>query len=340
MCILDDYRLEHCLSIDSIKHSVDDYSIYSHYVGEELELGRVYSSPLRNVDEHPSFSLFETETGDILFKDHGTGVKGNVFRFVQYLMSEDKDNLISFRDVLSQINLDFDLGLDGTPKTFKPNAKIVAKRIRKEIPKIEIVSKHYSKRFLDYFLRYGITQKTLQQYGVFDVSALKYRYKLRTSVHYPKDLCIAYRIGKYYKIYRPFADRSDKFRSDLPRNYVEGFLQLKGVPPYVIITKSLKDVIFLREHLGIDAVAGKSENTMIPDFLMQKLFDTYDKVFIWLDRDSGGKAATENYLLRYPELTPVNFPDWIKEKDITDRYIAVKEQVVDEIRQLLNVKLK
>jgi len=324
MCPLDEL-LDSLLSVDSVKKYVDDYSIYTHYIGKELELGRVYSSPLRTSDKHPSFSIFETKSGDIIFKDHGTGLKGNVFKFLRYILSENKNSLIPFKDVLNQINLDFDLGLEGTPKTFKPRAKILAYIPKKERPKIETTSKKYSKEFLTYFDgRYGISKKTLQTYNVFDVRYVKYVYSYGTKIFTPQTLCISYRIGKYHKIYMPFNFKEDRFRTDFLPNYVEGFLQLQYKKPFVIITKAMKEVMFLREHFNVDSIAGKSENTMIPDFLMQKLFRYYKYVLIWLDRDQGGVKATEAYLSKYPELIPVNYTEYINDKDITDRYFTLK----------------
>ena len=248
MCLLDEYIKENCLSVESVKKYVDDYSIFTHYIGKELELGRVYSSPLRDSDEHPSFSLFEANGGSIIFKDHGTNIKGNVFTFLQYLFSENKNNLINFKDVLHQINSDFDLGLNGTPKTFKPKAKVIAKHIKKERPKIEIVSKEYYNQILDYFSIYDITSKTLQLYNTKNVRYIYYEYKVGKTIVYPKTLCIAYKIGKYYKLYMPFESKKNKFRTDFPTNYVEGFQQLKYKKPFVLITKAMKE----RENLQAD----------------------------------------------------------------------------------------
>ena len=97
------------LSRKSILHSIDDYSIYSHYIGEELELRTKYSSPLRHGDVDPSFSLYYSKYFDdvIMFKDSALNKSGSVFDFLMEFLQ------IPIRDVLLQINSDFGLGLDG-----------------------------------------------------------------------------------------------------------------------------------------------------------------------------------------------------------------------------------
>jgi len=336
MCLLEDYLIENSLSVESIHKYVDDYSIFSFYIGKELEINKIYSSPLRDSDEHPSFALYEARDGSIMFKDHGRNLKGGVLKFVRHLLSEDWDNLIPFQDVLHQINIDFDIGLAGTPKTFKPRAKIIKSYSKKPKTKIEIVSKRYNSSFLDYFTgKYDITSDILKMYNVYNVAMAKFNLFLV----YQKTLCIAYKIGKYYKLCMPFNPKGERFRTDFPPNYVEGFLQLKYKLPFVIITKAMKEVMFFRKHFDWDSVAGKSENTMIPDFIMKKLFIRYKCVFIWLDRDQGGIEATKAYLDKYPGLISINYPTSIKEKDVTDRYFYMKtlNKEKESLKEIENV---
>ena len=106
----------------------------------------------------------------------------------------------------------------------------------------------------------------------------------------------------------------------------------------------MKEVKFFRQHFDWDSVAGKSENTMIPDFLMKKLFSNYKYVFIWLDRDKGGKDATESYLQKYPQLISINYEIDFEQKDPTDRYSYLKslgkeDQALEEIKLIINKAL-
>lgn len=319
--ILDELIKENALTVDNIRELVDDYSIYSYYIGQELELKTKYSSPLRDGDNDPSFSLFESygnlPEGYILFKDHASIGSGDVFKFVQILFG------INFVQALQQINSDFDLGLGGIEEksTYKP-------RILKKVPvvrenkRIRIKSKPYSKVFLDYwYKKYGVTESTLKMYEVFDVQYVIYEGKETKTCHTPKELLMAYMIGGFYKLYAPFACKSDKFRNNFPPNYIEGYIQIDWTrSDFVVITKAMKECIFFRQHWNIQAVAGKSENTMIPDFIIYKLLDHFDRVYLWLDPDEAGVAASNKYKEKYPGLIECTMPSTVVEKDPTDFY--------------------
>ena len=64
------------MSLRDLLDKVDDYTIYSYYLGP-FKPGKLMNSPLRSDDKMPSFAIFATKDGALLFKDHGTGVSGN-----------------------------------------------------------------------------------------------------------------------------------------------------------------------------------------------------------------------------------------------------------------------
>lgn len=349
MCVVDEL-IKESLSPENILQYIDDYSIYSHYIGEELEVGARYSSPLREGDDTPSFALFygrATRKHKIYFKDHATTYKGDVFDYVRIIMSKGKPELVSFTQVLKQIDSDFQLGLyteEGNLTHLSP-LKLPYKPKVKEKYSIKVSSqKQPSLKFIDYWQeKYDISLDTLKYYNVTEAAALHYISK--TDSHkfciYPKTLCISYQIGGCYKLYFPFETKRKKFQNDLPDNWVEGFLQLKYVNDFVIITKAMKEVIFFRQHFDWDTIAGKSENTMIPKHIMDRLFKSYKKVYIWLDRDEAGIKAQAKYIEKYPNLIPVQYPSYVEQKDPTDRYEVLKrmnmsQQALNEINNLIN----
>jgi hypothetical protein len=132
MCIVDDLSQDG-LSTENILKYIDDYSIYSHYIGKELELNTRYSSPLREGDDNPSFSLFSSKKDNrIYFKDHATSWKGDVFQFVKILMGLGKPDSIPFNKVLQQIDNDFNLGL--YIETTNDEIKLKPKKLLSDIP--------------------------------------------------------------------------------------------------------------------------------------------------------------------------------------------------------------
>lgn len=313
---------EHRLDIPNIQELIDDYSIYSFYIGAELELHTLYSSPLRLGDDSPSFNLFISKYKKdlIMFKDLGTGQYGGVFKFVMSFLGLD------LRATLQQINSDFELGLDGKVKgDFK--AKIVksVKLVRHETT-IRITSREYSKKFFTYWAQYDISLGVLKRYFTKEVSVIHYENSDYKVTIVPKSLTMSYEIAGKYKLYAPTGERKYKFRNNFGIGFVEGLLQFGFKKDFALITKAMKEVMFFREHLDIDACAGTSENTMISEHVMNThLKGKFKRVYIMLDSDAPGIKAQQKYLDLYPWLIPLTVPDLYNQKDITDIYTEAKK---------------
>jgi hypothetical protein len=327
------------LSKTSILNSIDDYSIYSYYIGEELELRTKYSSPLRHGDVDPSFSLFYSKYKDdvILFKDSALNKFGSVFDFLEEFLK------ISTREVLLQINSDFGLGLDGDDVgEFKPHL-VKSKPIKKHPIKIEIKRQEPTQEFIEYWENLEIAPDTLDKFYCRCVKVVHFKGDHTTTI-VPQILTISYEILGTYKIYQPFADKKFKFRNNYLDIYVEGALQLSFTTDFCVITKSTKEIMFMYEHFGWEAVAGKSETTMIHNHFMNILKVKYKKVFIWLDNDDAGKNAQAKYLEQYNWVIPIEFDSYIPDSDPTDLFLrskkaGKKEMSLRYIKQLITTKL-
>ena len=70
------------MSLKDLLEKVSDYDIYSYYLGS-FKPKTLMNSPLRPDDKIPSFAIFPSKTGDLLFKDHGTGEAGNALKFIK-----------------------------------------------------------------------------------------------------------------------------------------------------------------------------------------------------------------------------------------------------------------
>jgi len=330
--------LDNILEEETILERVDEYSIYSFYIGKELELGTAYNSPLRDDDGIPSFAMYLYK-GKIFFKDHALGISGTVLTFVRELF-----RYTTYLDAMSRVNIDFDLGLfGGNPNIAKLGEKPKLSngyKVRKKVQAIKVSSvEKNSTAYIEFWNRYGITLDVLKYYNVTEVDIIQYVYKSSTLVVYPKELTIAYRIYLKYKIYTPFGDKAKKFLNNYPINYVEGYLQLKYEKNFLVITKALKEIMFFRSHFDWDSSAGKSENTMIRRHIMLKLVQRYKYIFIWLDNDVAGIRAQKAYMEEYPFLIPI-FHD-VEEKDPTDYWEKAndKKSALKEIKNLIMNKL-
>lgn len=343
MDILEEYVEDNLLSKRNVLKYVDDFSIYSYYIGAELELYTKYSSPLRLGDDDPSFSLYyskyEKAKDVIYFKDSSTGFYGNVFKFLVRFLG------VPIREVLLQINSDFGLGLAGEDVgDFKP-ALLKKSPPRKDPTKIEITAHpEETKQYLTYWEFLEVSKRTRDRFYFKDVQVVHYINDVHITI-VPKELTISYEILGHYKVYQPNGDRKFKFRNNYLDIYVEGALQLLFQKQFAIITKSTKECAFLYEHFEWECVAGKSENTMInPFFVTNVLQKRYTKVFIWLDNDDAGKTAQARYLELYPWLIPIVFDDFVQESDPTDLFTRYKregkrEMALAYLKQLITTKL-
>lgn len=340
--ILGEFVDETALTVDNVRKLVDDYSLISHYIGQELELHTKYSSPLREGDENPSFSIFygygDTSQDKLYFKDQVGIAQGDVYTFLQLYLGAN-----SVAEVLEQVNYDLKLGLNCKEDSvgLKPT---VIKRIpiKRERPKIEYVPQPPTIEFMEYWYgKYEIVKQTLDYYNTKCIRDIHYRYENKTSIISPRTLCIGYPIGGYIKIYQPFESKDNKFRNNYPQNYVEGHIQLDwSRNDLLVISKSTKENIFFRNHWNIQAVSGKSETTFIPPHIMNMYLSHFKRVVLWLDPDEAGIRSSGIYKNLYPKLEVINFVPDVKEKDPTDIFEVHRKKFTQNlVSHVLKVSL-
>lgn len=85
---------------ERILESIDELKVYSHYCGTDVRPGKTIRSPLRDGDKNPSFNVFRTKDGRIMFKDFA-GDSGDIFKFVMMIFN------INFSDACKKIAYDF-----------------------------------------------------------------------------------------------------------------------------------------------------------------------------------------------------------------------------------------
>ena len=82
------------MSLRDLLQLVDDNAIYTYYLGPSFQVGKLINSPLRSDDRIPSFAIFRSKNGDLLFKDHGSGETGNAIKFIKlYKGIQTRDEL-------------------------------------------------------------------------------------------------------------------------------------------------------------------------------------------------------------------------------------------------------
>ena len=146
------------MSLRDLLEKVNDYDIYSYYLGS-FKPGKLMNSPLRPDDKIPSFAIFPSKTGDLLFKDHGTGVSGNTLKFIKLYRQIDTREELE-RELLKIV------------RCINPN-QTVQKPVRKaeyaSETLIGIVRQPFTDIDKQYWKQFHISIDTLRRFNVFSI---------------------------------------------------------------------------------------------------------------------------------------------------------------------------
>jgi hypothetical protein len=326
------------LTIENILKYISQRDIFEYYFGDKIDTNQQYKNPLR-VDNRPGCRFFYSNIdNNLLFKDFS--IKSPpiwCFEFVRL-----KYNLTNGFEVLNLINKDFKLGLGYVTHDFEYDNKVLNFEKREDLETIRLPIKcriqDFNKFDLNYWNQFGISLSTLQYFNVYAVkhvikgNDIIWKYSTYNPIymyHFPND--------NKKKIYRPFEkNKNFKFISSPYINEVyQGYDQLPKVNEYLILTKSMKDVMTLYE-LGYVSIAPNGEGYDISNKFVNHLYTRFDKLIIFYDNDKAGLNNAES-LCEKIGCNYVYIPDEYKCKDISDYYKKYKKQ---ETLTLLNQLIK
>jgi len=185
----------------------------------------------------------------------------------------------------------------------------------------------------DFFLRkFSIPYEICCDYGAFAIKGYSRFQEDRKDINYSVysgELLIAYKTNGYAKLYHPQTPKKhedDKWFSSLgskPENFIFGWSQIqnrvmkdKNPRAILIITGGEKDVLSLTT-LGYDAIAFNSETSQIPQYAVDNIFPSFDKVILMYDNDNTGVKKMDA-LCKKHKLWRAVLPETIQGKRIKD----------------------
>jgi len=316
------------LTREDIFNIISQEDIYSFYIREKVESGDRLHSPLRE-DNVPSFGIYyhKHQQGILMFKDYATGDCGDAIIFVCKLFN------ITYYEALMKIAFDFNLTslqiTDG-----KKYYQTMKKVVQKEQVKLGIKIRNWQIKDKSYWSSFGITKRTLIKYNVFPISYVFFN----GDAYKADDLAYAYAEFKdnipTYKIYQPF---SKKFKWINNANYSvhQGYSQLPSKGELLIITKSLKDVMSIRDVLRVPSIGLQSESVMMKDSVMEEYKSRFKKVVCLFDNDNAGINLSEQFS-EYFNVPYFLLPNINDTKDFSD---LVKEVGKEKARQIFTKEL-
>lgn len=292
---------------DSLLNVIADYDIYCELSQIDFEFKKSYRSPLREDDLNPSFSLFcptweSARPEEIWYTDHAKGEKGNVFTFVKKFASfqyglelKNKFEIVRFLDKILVLGIYSNDGPQYTNRNIDWN-------VVKRKAKISYASRPFTRLDTYYWLKVGVDIPLLNKYNVKSVKHL-----LDEDGHVRKTFgtyenAFIYMMYDEVRLYRPDADKTNKWRNTCPEDYYQGEEQIEH-KDVLIITKSLKDVMGFVSFMDVDAKACQAEGQLFPKKEIEKYLKEYKKVYSVMDFDATGVRAA-NYLKRLG-VTPV-----------------------------------
>ena len=308
------------------------------YLGVPVKKG-LFKSPLRQ-DRTETCSYYRNKSGTLVMHDFSGAFHGDVFAVVMHKFN------CSFGEALAIIANDFDLVKNPTIKKNKAKLEydgaVMNEDSKTAIIQVEI--RPFQQYELDWWAKYGITEKTLKKYKVFSCKNVWLNGNI---FHLEKDnqLVFGYYGGtkdgiELWRIY--FAQRRNKqykFISNWPASKLQGAKQLDtNNTDFVVIQKAMKDLMVMHEY-NIPSIAPTSENTPISDKTLNKLRSKYKKIVYWFDGDPPGLEALRKVKEKHPDIICYSL-DLSKAKDVSDfrKYHGKKatDKLIEEFKEYVN----
>lgn len=308
------------------------------YLGVPVKKG-LFRSPLR-LDKTETCSYYRNKSGTLVMHDFSGAFHGDVFAVVMHKFN------CSFGEALAIIANDFDLVKNPTIKKNKAKLEydgaVMDEDSKTAIIQVEI--RPFQQYELDWWAKYGITEKTLKKYKVFSCKNVWLNGNI---FHLEKDnqLVFGYYGGtkdgiELWRIYFPQRrSKQYKFISNWSASKLQGAKQLDTEnTDFVVIQKAMKDLMLMHEY-NIPSVAPTSENTPISDKTLNKLRSKYKKIVYWFDGDPPGLEALRKVKEKHPDIICYSL-DLSKAKDVSDfrKYHGKKatDKLIEEFKEYVN----
>jgi hypothetical protein len=278
-------------------------SIFEFY-GVPVKSGK-FLSPLRT-DRRPNSCQFYYNRHDrLIYRDWAVEEHHfDCFGLVMYKYG------ISFGKAVYKIYNNMILGQSDSIATAKKKALSLPHV--DDFKEINVQRRHFTKKDLEWWETFGISKETLKY---FNVSPIQRAWLNSNPIYYYKkgDECYGYWLGyQQYKLYLPHR-KDDRFIGNT--RTIQGWAQLPENGEYLVITKSMKDVMLLYEY-GIPAIAFHSESETPSEKFVSKMKERFKYIILVYDNDRHGVKAMQ----RSKNILPCMWLPRYVGKDLSDYY--------------------
>ena len=287
-------------------------TFFEHYLGVPVKKGLFCSPTIIRTDHTPTCSFYKDKRGNLQYKDFA-GPSFDFIGCVEYIFH------CSYYKALRIMANDFGfITIDKVEKN-PPKIPYTGYELKHtEKARIEVEIKEFSQKELVWWNSFGIGLATLKKYKVFSIKSV-----FLNGVYFTSSTDTTPIYGYYggensdgnelWRLYFP-TKRNYRFLSNWSSTMIQGAKQLPKSGEFVVITKSLKDVMALYEF-GIAAIAPNSENLFLTEAQYEKLGTKFKDIYILYDRDLPGVRSVNKIRKKFKNLKVLLVP---KVKDFTD----------------------
>ena len=291
------------LDKNDILSKVSIESIWKFYCPNFKEINKSFLSEFY-LDSRPSCRIYQNATGELVYKDFGTGEWFNCFGYIRAKYG------CTYHESLNIIANDFNLSKLEVKKELVEDRIMTQNDVVgvKKYKKITIVKQPFTFSDISYWEQYGIGIELLREYNVFSCKAAFLEsgnkvYSFDYSRNNPIFAYCFYRENQeFYKLYRPLEAKGNniKWISGIDNKLdIEGFDQLPLSGDILVITKGLKDCM-VYSTFNIPAISLNGETNRLSQELYEKLKKRFTRILVNLDNDEQGiKSAIECFNLPY-----------------------------------------
>lgn len=309
-----------------ILSKLTEEEIFEKY-GEEV-VPYMFRSTLR-ADRKPTCKFYRRGNGKLILRDYSGDFWGDCF---DYVMRRTGKN---FFDALEDIAKRFELiSSDGLadihklPKTPKFYIESTSSEIR-------IKRMGWTEAHLRFWRQYGVSKRTLNSFRVFPLERAWLNDEQVFYYGVRQEVAFAYHFPEYgpyeYKLY--FPERLERRFLHTNGNILQGFHLLPERGPFMVVTKSYKDVIALSEF-GVPACAPMAETQIVQPLEAYNLQMRFNNIFSLYDADRLAGIQSMKKMRKEYAFTPLFFN--VKKgqpKDFTD---FIKKSGVENARLLID----
>lgn len=321
-----------------ILSKVSEETLMEHYLGLPVKKG-IFKSPLRT-DNNPTCSFGRDSYGRLIFKDFSGDFYGDAFEVVKRLYR------VPYYEALNIIANDFGIVESHHLKKNPPKMEYTNSKFEEtKNTEIRIKIKPYTAEELAWWNQYGITEDILKRYNVYSCEDLFLNgYYLTSSSK--TDYIFAYYRGtidnvEYFRIYCPLRKKF-RFLSNWTSTMIQGAQQLPKTGDYVVITKSMKDVMVLYSF-GIPSIAPNSETLFVTDEQYNKLKKRFNRIILFYDNDLAGISNMNKIRKEHKDIECIWLPRNYS-KDISDFHKLYGRdktlEIINKGREWLNIQEK